>query len=233
MKTINRTFSENRKISPTSILPSHSFALYPQSSRKRDSAECLIKDTFKATYNAEVKDFLPLLIAAKNNEKLDAVIGVGGAVNAPLYLESYLNLSIETEINKHCNLTVQRKNIVEIGNLVANRGGVSRQLFIVLALALKKIGIEWVSFTATPHVELLLQKLTFEPIEICAAQEISVVNGQSNWGTYYGSVPKVCIGNVNHACERLKQAPLIKKMNAQLSPAIERLAEQLSLELSL
>jgi len=233
MKTINHTFSENRKINPTSILPSHSFALYSQSSMERDRAECIIKDAFKATYNAEINDFLPLLIAAKNDQQLDAVIGVGGAANAQLYLESYLNFPIETEINKHCQLTVHRKNIVEIGNLVANRAGVSRQLFIVLALALNEIGIEWVSFTATPHVELLLQKLTFEPIEICAAQEIRVVNGQSTWGTYYGLAPKVCIGNVNHACERLKHAPLIKKMNAQLSPAIDHMAAQLSLELSL
>lgn len=211
-----------------SILPTHSFGLYQPDSDGRGGAEQAVKRIFRQVYNADISDFSTLLITAESEQNIDAVIGLRNAGQAPLFLESYMDQPIEQILVKQHGLSITRDNLIEIGNLVAIRSGTSRQLFIMLAFALAKAGVEWVTFTATAQVEQLLTKLGLAPVAICKAQHQAVVNGESSWGSYYENPPTVCYGNVKQAIEVLKQAPTVSAIYPMIEPVIERLASQIS-----
>jgi len=224
---------EFQKSPLSSLLSSHHFSVYQQNTLGRESAELAVKSIFRAIHQADISDFLPLLITANKEQRLDAVIGLRSAYQGELFLENYLTTPIEKEAKARYNIDIKRKKLVEIGNLVSSKSGVSRQLFIVLAFALHKAGIEWVSFTATKHVEQLLYKLAFQPLEICQAQEQLAVNSCSSWGNYYTQNPKVSIGNVAQAVNTLKQTAIINAMYPKLVPLIDDMANKLQIGLSL
>jgi hypothetical protein len=230
---IIKSKGEFKKSPLSSLLSSHHFTVYQQNTLGREAAELAVKSIFSATYKADISDFLPLLITANKEQNLDAVIGLRSAHQCELFLESYLTMPIEKEAKERYRIDIDRKKLVEIGNLVSSKSGVSRQLFIVLAFALHKAGIEWVSFTATPQVEQLLHKLAFQPLEICQAQEQLAVNSSSLWGSYYAQSPKVSIGNVAQAVTTLKQTAIINAMYPKLVPLIDDMATKLQKGLSL
>lgn len=204
-----------------------SFHLYDIHNAQRSKAEAAVKKIFRSAHGADITSFLPCLLTAEINQRIAAVVGVRSAVNQPLFLEQYLNFPIETAIKNINGLDISRTSLVEIGNLVSCKTGVSRQLFIVLAFALERVNIEWVSFTATSQVEQLLAKLSLMPVVIGQANEESLVNGTDNWGTYYVDSPNVCVGNVYNAVYELRKSMRIREMVMQLTPTIHRLARQI------
>jgi hypothetical protein len=217
--------NENRLFS---VLPTHSYALYEPEDQGRAEAEYAVKRIFRKVYNADITDFSTLLITAQHEEEVDAVIGLRNAGQTQLFLESYLPKPIEKLLEQDYGMNISRDSFIEIGNLVATRAGSSRQLFIMLAFALYEAGIEWVTFTATKQVELLLGKLAFQPIVIGKAQHEAVVNGESSWGTYYIDTATVCIGNVKQAIETLKQDPTVNAIYSTIRPMVKELAARIS-----
>ncbi len=205
-----------------------SFHLYGVHSPQRSKAENAVKRIFRSAHGADITSYLPYLITAEINQCTAAVVGVRSAAGQPLFLEQYLDSSIESMIKKINGLDIPRNNLVEIGNLVSCKTGVSRQLFIVLAFALEQANIEWVSFTATAQVEQLLSKLSLCPVVIGQATEASLLNGTDDWGTYYVDRPNVCVGNVYNAVHELKKSIVIREMITKLEPTINQLAQQLS-----
>lgn len=211
-----------------SVLPTHQFALYHSASSGRPAAEQAVKQIFRQVYNADINEFSTLLITAEQNQEVDAVIGLRNASQTQLFLESYLPAPIEQVVKQKHDVSINRDNFIEIGNLVALRSGASRQLFILLAFALAEAGIEWVTFTATKQVEKLLRKLGLVPIAICKAEQQAVVNGDSSWGSYYEDPPTVCFGNVKNAIEVLQHKPTVSAIYPTIEPAVMRLAQQIT-----
>jgi hypothetical protein len=204
-----------------------SFHLYEEGHVDRSKAECAVKKIFRSAYGADITSYLPCLLTAEVNQRIAAVVGVRCAAAQSLFLEQYLSTPIEKAVNQINGLEIQREQIVEIGNLVSCKTGVSRQLFIVLAFALAKAEIEWVSFTATAQVEQLLAKLSLFPVVVGQANEQAIVNGEDSWGSYYVDCPNVCVGNVFNAVHELKKSMVIREMVIQLKPTIDLLAKQI------
>lgn len=204
-----------------------SFQLYQQQSESRKKAELAVKKIFRAAYGADITSYLPYLLTVEIKQRITAVVGVRSAAEQTLFLEQYLSTDIETAIKQINGLVIPRKNIVEIGNLVSCKTGISRQLFIVLAFALAKAEIEWVSFTATAQVEQLLAKLSLFPVVIAQANEQAIANGDDSWGSYYVDCPNVCVGNVFNAVHELRKSMIIREMVTQLEPTISLLAQQI------
>ena len=205
-----------------------SFHLYEKNSFGRSKAEHAVSKIFRSAYGADITSYLPYLLTAEVNQRIAAVVGVRCAAEQPLFLEQYLSTNVEAAIKQINGLIIPRQKIVEIGNLVSCKTGVSRQLFIILAFALAKAEIEWVSFTATVQVEQLLAKLSLFPVVIGQATEHAIVNGDDRWGSYYVDSPNVCVGNVFNAVHELKKSMVIREMVMQLAPTINLLATQLS-----
>lgn len=225
-----RTGNDNRAMKLLDVVSKRtaSFHLYEEHSADRVKAESAVKRIFRSAYGADISSYLPCLLTAEVNQCIAAVVGVRSAVDQTLFLEQYLPTPIEQAIEQVNGLVVQRAQLVEIGNLVSCKTGISRQLFIVLAFALSKAEIEWVSFTATAQVEQLLAKLSLFPVVIAQANEQAIVNDEDNWGSYYVDCPNVCIGNVFNAVHELRKSMAIREMVTQLAPTIDLLAQQIS-----
>lgn len=204
-----------------------SFHLYDENAHQRMKAETAVKKIFRSAYGADISSYLPYLLTAETNQQVAAVIGLRRAFGQELFLEQYLSAPIESALKDINGLTVSRKNLIEIGNLVSCQAGLSRQLFIVLAFALAKAEIEWVSFTATAQVEQLLAKLSLFPVIIGQANAQAIVNGEDSWGSYYVNSPNVCVGNVFNAVAELEKSIAIQKMIVALAPTIDFIAEKL------
>lgn len=235
---LNQSAQSRRLVS---VLPTQRFSLHNPQSLGRDMAQQAVKRIFRKAYGADINEFAPLLLCAHSQveagvshaDDIDCVIGLRGAAQHPLFLENYLSQPIEQEIATKHGVNIERNNLVELGNLVAVRSGISRELFITLTFALAEAGIEWACFTATTQVKQLLSKLGLMPIELCQASEQAVANGETDWGLYYLQGPAVCFGNVYDALAHLNSMPIVAAIYPQIAPQVKVLAAKLKKELSL
>ncbi len=197
-------------------------------SEQRLLVETYIHEKFNARYAANVQHFLPYILTLKCNDNICSTVGIRLAESGPLYLEKYLQNPIEQEIGMHFKTAIQRKSIVEIGNLVSTWRGSSQLLFVFLTDLLFRIEREWVVFTATKDVEHLLQKMHFDLIPLGIASENMLGDDKDQWGSYYQDNPRLILGHIPDAMSRLKQSALMSYPLSLFSNKIEKLAERLN-----
>jgi len=192
------------------LLPHMPIQFEHATSPSKKVVEVFVADRFRHHYQAEITHFLPYLISTRMNETLTAAMGFqpAGSVK-PLFLEQYLTTSIETEISRLTNQTVDRNKIAEVGNLTSVHRGTSQLLFVLTIAILHEAGFEWSVFTATKQVQSLLGRLNLVTITICEANPDKLIDGKQSWGSYYDDKPNVLIGNLTDAIALLQQHEVI------------------------
>jgi hypothetical protein len=192
------------------LLPHMPIYFDQASSPCKHVVETFIAERFYHHYQAEITHFLPYLISTKTNENLTAAMGFqpAGPVHS-LFLEQYLNTSIEAEIGRLTNQPVDRYKIAEVGNLTSLNRGTSQLLFVLTIAILHEAGFEWSVFTATKQVQHLLARLNVVTIAVCEANPDKLIGGKQSWGSYYDDRPNVIIGNLTDAIALLKQHNVI------------------------
>ncbi|RLA02534.1 MAG: hemolysin, partial [Gammaproteobacteria bacterium] len=109
------------------LLPHLPIEINDRYSPDRTDVEHYIADCFYKNYQAKVTHFLPYIISSRTDDKLIAAVGFQPATNdQPLFLEQYLEKSIESELSNLVNRTIDRNKIIEIGNLTSSRKGISQ-----------------------------------------------------------------------------------------------------------
>jgi len=200
--------------------PSGSFVLALPADLNRNEYERFIAQRFNEAFGASIIEFFPLLLACRDTDAVTSVVGLRPGDQRPLFLEQYLDSSLETAIGNATGRKVDRLQLMEIGNLASAGKTGSQLLFILLTAMLAEAGFEWVVFTATEQIRLLLQRLRFEPVTLCEADPDRLVNKNQVWGSYYQSHPKVQAGNVSEAVEILHcnpySAALLKKHKEEI-----------------
>jgi len=193
------------------LLPNPVFELHEQHSSSRTEAEDYIAQHFKKVYDAQVCSFLPTLMTMRCKSTYSAAVGMRSAAQSELFLEQYLDTSVEKAIEKHTHKTVNRNEIVEIGNLVATQKGTSHLMFILIAAALIKTDNKWMVFTATGQVAKILRRLNFKTITLCEADQskLEQQEGQDQWGEYYSANPQVLAGDLTQAFDLIHGNRLI------------------------
>lgn len=172
----------------------------------RQALEEFIHHTFKRAYGANVQHFLPRLMSLKNHQdNLLAAVGFHAAKNDPLFLEQYLDNPVEGVLSEKLGCHVQRRNIMEIGNLAVASAGGARGLIIALTSYIKGAGFDWVVFTAVPSLVNSFKKMELEIIPLMEAKKERLINGRDQWGSYYNTKPIVVAGNVRQGYEKLEQ----------------------------
>ncbi len=173
------------------------FQLYTSDSNGRDQVEAYIANQFETVYDAKISSFMPFLITMNCLNEVSATAGMRPARSAPLFLEQYLAQPVEQSIAELSGSPVQRKNIVEIGNLAATRRGSSQLLFLILTGLLHHTQFEWIVFTGNNQVARSLQRLGVELHNLGDADpEQLTVNSKSDWGSYYQGNPHVFSANI-------------------------------------
>jgi len=182
------------------LTPTH--ALRPQ-------VESFIKDMFQQHHNAQVDTFLPTLLAAFNESgNPNSVLGFRNAQDQPLYLEQYLNQSIETLIQSFSQNPVQRAQVVEIGNLASKNSASCQALFISIAQHLKNTNVNWITCTGTSVLRIVFRRLGIKAVAIHEADQNRLGDKQYSWGSYYDHEPQVMLINVKETHQHFSDCAL-------------------------
>lgn len=197
--------------------------LLPAAAGGRVALEAFIHATYARAYGADVREFMPLLIALRSTagEPL-AVMGVRSAAAEPLFLEQYLDAPVEQIIPARGGCPVQRERVVELGNLAVAHAGAARWMIVALSAFLRGAGVEWVALTAVPALRNAFHHLGIQLTELAPADAGRLGADRARWGRYYDSAPVVLAGNVAQGCERLEQTMQLEHACALLRGLWER-----------
>ena len=195
----------NKQLNNSTIILQHSdfeenefkTFLYKNDCPKKRELERFIRSTFSEHYDAELIHFYPYLFGAYDElNQPYAAVGYRKAEEQRLFLEQYLNSPIEEHLKKISTYNqvnnIQRKHIVEIGNLAANKQGACRKLFQLLTQFFKRSDYQWIVFTGTRTVRVVLKRMRLEAYVIAPAAINNIEATQRNtWGSYYDQDPMV------------------------------------------
>jgi Thermostable hemolysin len=159
----------------------------------RAEVEAFIHAVFKHAYGAEITEFMPHLVALRdNNGVLMAAFGLKKAIDGSLFLEQYLDEPIESLISKRLNKKITRDQITKIGNLaVANPRNAGVLIAHVIQYSLD-MGVEWCVATAHHSLQNGLIKGGRDVYPLFPADKARLSpEEQARWGSYYKNMPQV------------------------------------------
>ena len=179
---------------------SRQFILKERKANERGRTEEFIKECFASAYGARVCSFMPRLFKLTTQRgELVAAFGARAAQTGQLFLETYLDDTIEQIIADKTGVKPQREHIVEVGNLAAIYPGAVRWMIVALTVRLYEEGYEWVVFTGTTALRNAFYKLGLRPVVIGPAKpERLDADERARWGTYYDTQPMVMAGNIRY-----------------------------------
>lgn len=210
------------------LVPAPVFSLHTPFDADRADVETFVADKFREAFDARIHEFMPLLLSMRCLNNFSGVIGIRKAATSALFLEQYLDGTVEAVISEQVGRTVSRHEIIEIGNLVAGRKGPSQFVFLVAMTALYEAGYRWITFTATRSLANNLAKLGF-PMTRLAEARVECLGQQEadNWGAYYASKPQVYAGSLEDAVAIARKRPLFRKAMAMYRRRIRELSRQI------
>lgn len=214
--------------SQPAILPHYPLRLDWRDSPQRGETEAFIARRFKTVYGARVTHFMTCLLAAADDSDICAALGFAPAtVQSPLFLEHYLDASIESVLAAAIGTSVDRTGVVEIGNLASTRQRATGMLFLLMSIILQRAGFQWVVFTANQSVRQWMMRLGLDTLTLAQADPDRLPDRGRSWGRYYEDRPVVLACNINRAFSRLQHHPLIDSLRQCYQPRIDELVRQL------
>lgn len=194
---------------------SHKIQIIGSQHPRRREVEAFIAERYLKTHEAVISNFMPeLIIMTGKNHCLRAAAGIRGASGNALFLEYYLDNSIEQAIAEsaaHTDPNTQRERIVEIGNLASIDRGASINLFYDLAILLSERRYQWAVFTGCHSLHRMFQALGIETIELAQASQTKLPAEQQTWGDYYQNRPSVVAGRIDDGYLALRAATELRK----------------------
>lgn len=158
----------------------------------RKDAERFIAAGFLKAYGARLTEFMPELMGLYHDDALVAACGLRPAENGTLFLEQYLDHSVDIALNRATGITADRKKIIEVGNLSVSRAGYARHFVAWLTRHLHDSGMQWALFSAVPALRNNFLRLGIPMITLAPADPGRLSgNARANWGTYYDQQPQV------------------------------------------
>ena len=184
----------------------------------RPHFETFVQQRFRQAHGADIRHFMPQLFGMSNaGGELCAVAGVRLASEEPLFLERYLDDSIDPLIAATAGRPVDRACIVEVGNLAASDNGSARLSIITLTYMLAMGGLEWVAFTGNIGLVNSFHRLGLKPVTLCAADPARLGDDRHSWGSYYESKPWVHVGNIRAGFIHLRNIGLFNRLGLPTS----------------
>jgi hypothetical protein len=162
---------------------------------ERAELEAFVREGFSRKHAATVASFMPTLLSFRDGGgDLRGVIGLRGAVPSALYLEQYLQQPVEAAIAAATGQCVERRQVVEVGNLAGRNCRAAMRMVASLPDYLLSRDYRWIVFTATSAVRGILQGFGAPLVELAQAEASRVTSGPDQWGSYYQNDPRVLAG---------------------------------------
>lgn len=207
--------------------PKLNINLHSPHSQFRAKVESFISDKFQHHHSAVIREFMPLLIDLGYDSNKNAAVGIRPGVNRPFFLENYIDGSIEDAVKVLAGVSINRENIVEIGNFAASNVRSGGLLFTLLAKVLLLADYQWMVFTATNEVEKMINKLGCRQTILTDANASRVQQSSSDWGCYYDNNPKVIACNLLDTIDKAESNPRLNQVFLSHSNQTNRLAAEL------
>jgi len=173
------------------------FYVAERGSTMRNSLEARVRSGFGHHFNACIEGFMPDLAVYEHATGASGVIGIRGAGDEPLFLESYLDDAVESVIHLVSGEEVARDAIVEVGQFVVDDREVVADFFRDLVPFLQSQGFDWVCFTGTNRIRALLARIRFAGFPVTLASQERLINSKDQWGSYYEHEPVVVVGKLS------------------------------------
>jgi Thermostable hemolysin len=160
---------------------------------ERPELEAFIHAVFQRAYGANVQHFMPQLMSLRNQqEQLLAVCGIRHAEHETLFLERYLAHPIEQVLAEVLGQSVDRADIVEVGNLAIANPVDIRNLLSSISAYLHGTDSQWAVFTAVPAIKNALIRLKLDVHTLGHASILDIPEDErADWGNYYLKQPQV------------------------------------------
>ena len=172
----------------------------------RPELERFISSAYKNIFNAKLNSFLPNLVASTlADDEIYTAFGYCDAAQSPLFLESYLDTPIEKLLSQKLGYSIERHQIVEVGNLSISKCVDSVKTMRDIAIYLRNLGYEWIVCTATRYLRMLFLKSGSRPTSIAQAPNSKVTNDGTDWGNYYVTAPEILVGNIDQSIILIEQ----------------------------
>jgi hypothetical protein len=177
--------------------PLAAYELHEHTCAERAAVEEFISRRFFETFGSRVEAFMPRLFSLRDrNGRICGAFGLRSAQRR-LFLEQYLDSSIEGAIAERTGLKAERRNIVEIGHFSGSFPGAMRIMIHLLTEFLYREGFHWVAFTGTTGLRNSFVRLGLPLIDIQAAErERLPLEERAAWGSYYDHAPRVVVGKI-------------------------------------
>jgi len=193
----------------------------------REKLEQYIAGVFHAAYGATVLEYLPLLFSLEQGGATHAALGLRSARHEPLFCEQYLDAPLERHVQKEFGRTVNRGQLMELGNLAGSIPGQSVVLYLMVVAALEQAGISHLVFAANRTVRLSIRRFGFPTRELGDANPDCLGERASQWGSYYRGCPKVMLADVRRGVEYGNSHPLIGELWRSEQALIAALADSI------
>lgn len=172
-------------------------------SPRRAEAESFIRQVFARHHAADVTSFAPNLVLFERRQQIVAACGWRPAASEKLFLECYLEQPIEHAMTGLAQQPVRRDEIVEVGNLAADKPGGTIQVVLALTAHLDRLGYKWLTFTATRELIAILNRLGLPALALAPADPQRLGEAAAAWGSYYSQQPVVVAGRIRTALARV------------------------------
>ena len=191
---------------------------------EREPLEQFIHAVFKQTFGADLRAFYPNLLAFTTGAQIRGVVGYRDGMVKPLFSEQYLDSPADRVMSVHLNQDVDRRHLVEVGNLALAGRGEVRWVIAAMTMFLYAAGYRWVLFTAVKPLYNAFQRLGLKPIQIAKPDPKRLPEGGNNWGSYYRAGPVVCAGDIEAGYKKLSAfvSPRQPMLDALLQEALYR-----------
>lgn len=165
-------------------------------------AVSLIERRYADVYGATPNLDFPSFATHACNGVIGAALGFRRAETGPLFLEAYLDDTIERHLSSIFQRPIMRHDIVEIGNMAAET---ATAMVALWARAANDLGdqAEIAVAVLTSSLRTMLRRLGVVLHEIAPARSERLGSAAGNWGAYYDQDPVVCAGLIAEGQARL------------------------------
>ena len=150
----------------------------------------LIRSAYHEHHQARLRSLPRSFVALVGpGERVQCAAGLRDSTE-PFLSESYLDQSIETVLAQATEMTVERREIVEVSGL-ACRSQIRLVAFLRELIRYGgSLGFNWAFFTATDQIQRILRRIELPLIELGMARR-DRISVPELWGSYYESQPQV------------------------------------------
>jgi hypothetical protein len=152
---------------------------------------------------------MPSILAERDGDGgMLAACGLRAAAHGTLFLERYLDTTVEAAIGAQLGAGIARDAIVEVGNLAVRPPFTARELIASLTRHLLAGDAEWSVFTAVATLRNAFTRLGVPFLRLGRATLDALPPEQrAAWGSYYDTAPEVLAVRVRDAAYALLSRP--------------------------